>query len=247
MRVAKHSFVKMPNRCVAGHCSNFPNVEQGIVLHAFPFYGDERPTARRRRRQWVEFVKAKRARWEPTATSRLCSAHFKPEDFMRRFHNIEGQGQAVIPRLIRDEIGVVPVPTVHATPTNSNDDRPDACSGLSSAQRRRRNRQVSSASLFDRYSIIYPFLSIFSIVELHLEFCKSKKLLTLISSLYGMRLKTHVNLEEVPLQQVMKQNTSLLKVRQRFTILQSWTNIYYLQPVPVPVILLKVLNMMKSW
>eukprot|EP00112_Aurelia_sp_Birch-Aquarium-sp1_P025355 Seg84.2 transcript_id=Seg84.2/GoldUCD/mRNA.D3Y31 product="hypothetical protein" protein_id=Seg84.2/GoldUCD/D3Y31 len=132
----------MPNRCVAGHCSNLPNVEQGIVLHAFPFYGDERPTARRRRRQWVEFVKAKRARWEPTATSRLCSAHFKPEDFMRRFHNIEGQGQAVIPRLIRDEIGVVPVPTVHATPTNSNDDRPDACSGLSSAQRRRRNRQL---------------------------------------------------------------------------------------------------------
>lgn len=49
---------------------------------------------------------------------------------------MEGQAQAVIPQLIRDEIGVVSVPTVHAMPTNMND-RLDACSGLSSAQRRR--------------------------------------------------------------------------------------------------------------
>ena len=73
----------------------------------------------------VEFVKAKRPKWGATATSRLCSVQFKHDDFMRRFHNLEGQGQAsVIPRLIRDEIGVAPAPvaTVHATPTNMNDD-----------------------------------------------------------------------------------------------------------------------------
>ena len=145
VHVERHSCIKMPNRCVAGHCGNYPNVELGIVLHAFPFYGDERPIARRRRRQWVEFVKMKRAKWEPTSTSKLCSAHFKPEDFMCRFHNMEGQ-VLIMPRLIRDEVGILPVPTVHATPTNMND---DACSGLglSSAQRRRRNRQVSSANL----------------------------------------------------------------------------------------------------
>ena len=45
LRVARHSFMKIPSRCVAGHCGNYPNVELGIVLHAFPFYGDERPIA----------------------------------------------------------------------------------------------------------------------------------------------------------------------------------------------------------
>ena len=143
----------MPNRCVAGHCGNFPNLELGIVLHAFPSYGDERPIAKRRRRRWVEFVKAKRAKWEPTPSSRLCSAHFKPEDFMRRFSNLEGQGQPVIPRLIRDEIGVLPVPTIHSTPKMTLTDRPDPSSGLSAAQRRRGNRQVSGISTLHWSSI----------------------------------------------------------------------------------------------
>ena len=121
MRIARHTFTRMPSRCVAGNCSNEPNIDLGIVLHAFPFYSDDRPTAIARRRQWADFVKVKRVNWEPTASSRLCSAHFKPEDFMRRFHYVQGLGQAVMPRLIRDEVGVVAVPTVHATPTNMND------------------------------------------------------------------------------------------------------------------------------
>ena len=44
---------------------------------------------------------------------------------MRRFQNMEGQGQAsLVRRLICDEIGVAlaPVPTVNSTPTNMNDD-----------------------------------------------------------------------------------------------------------------------------
>ena len=177
----------MPNRCVAGNCGNVPNLELGIVLHAFPFYGDERPVAKRRRRWCVEFVKAKRAKWEPTQSSRLCSAHFKPEDFMRRFNNLEGQGQPVIPRLIHDEIGVVHVPTVHATPTTSMNGRPDACSGLSAAQRRRRNRQVSSNRYLSvRPSLTHSFLFCFIAKLNDEELCGSETFLTLISSLYGM-------------------------------------------------------------
>ena len=56
----------MPGRCVAGGCSAFPDVEKGLVLHAIPFYNDDRPEARKRRKKWVDFVKQKRAKWEPT-------------------------------------------------------------------------------------------------------------------------------------------------------------------------------------
>ena len=63
----------MPGRCVAGGCSAFPDVEKGLVLHAISFYNDDRPEARKRRKKWVEFVKQKRAKWEPTRNSSLCS------------------------------------------------------------------------------------------------------------------------------------------------------------------------------
>ncbi len=145
----------MPNRCVAANCSNFPDVKQGIVLHAIPFYGSENPIAKKRRRQWINFVKSKRAHWEPTSASKICSAHFKPEDYMRRFFVIEGQADPCIPRLIRDEIGVVPVPTIQAKPKeegagpSSNSD----CGSITSAQKRR-NRRVSFSFVAATYSTI---------------------------------------------------------------------------------------------
>ena len=124
----------MPNRCGAAGCGSTPDIRNGIVLHAIPFYGDERPVAKKRRKQWVDFVKQKRAKWEATATSRLCSKHFKAEDFMRRFNYLEGQGEAVIPRLTRDEIGVVPVPSIHAVGKS--------VSQQSTSSTRRAHRQV---------------------------------------------------------------------------------------------------------
>ena len=59
----------MPGRCVAGGCSAFPDVEKGLVPHAISFYNDDRPEARKQRKKWVEFVKQKRAKWEPTQNS----------------------------------------------------------------------------------------------------------------------------------------------------------------------------------
>jgi len=47
------------------------------------FYGDDRPEAKKRRKKWMDFVLLKRAKWEPSQSSVLCSEHFKKEDFVR--------------------------------------------------------------------------------------------------------------------------------------------------------------------
>ena len=63
----KKNFVmkKKPNRCVAGNCGNFANTKEEIILHKFPFFNDEKGEAKRRRKKWVDFVKAKQAKWQP--------------------------------------------------------------------------------------------------------------------------------------------------------------------------------------
>ena len=105
---------KMPTRCVAGGCSNTPDLEKGIALHSIPYFGDDRPQAKKRRKKWVDFVKQKRAKWEPSKNSAICSVHFKPEDFQRLFATLPGQSTPSIPRLSRDNFGVVAFPTIHA-------------------------------------------------------------------------------------------------------------------------------------
>ena len=72
---------EMPTRCVGAGCGNVKNPKEGISMHFIPYYGDEQPEPKRRRKKWVDFVKQKRVRWEPSKTSVLCSLHFKPEDF----------------------------------------------------------------------------------------------------------------------------------------------------------------------
>ncbi|XP_046864281.1 uncharacterized protein LOC124458281 [Xenia sp. Carnegie-2017] len=59
----------MPDRCAVFGCSNRANSAERISLHRIPFYGDERPEAKRRRKIWVNFVARKRARWTPTKYS----------------------------------------------------------------------------------------------------------------------------------------------------------------------------------
>ena len=105
--------LKIPTRCVAGGCNSFPDLKEGIALHTIPFYNDDRPEARKRRKKWVNFVKCKRAKWEPTKTSAICSKHFKPEDFKRRFSFLPGQDSAFIPRLLTDDFVVSVFPTVN--------------------------------------------------------------------------------------------------------------------------------------
>ena len=105
----------MPGRCVVAGCSIFPDVQNGIILHTIPFFNDDRPEAKERRKKWVDFIKQKRAKWEPTRNSSVCSKHFTEDDYMRRFKFIdEVTKKPIMPRLKRDEIGISVVPSVHA-------------------------------------------------------------------------------------------------------------------------------------
>ena len=100
----------MPETCVVAGCSNTRNTEKGIGLHKIPYYRDDRKEAKARRKKWVAFVKLKRAKWEPSVSSAICSCHFSPEDFTKRlsFGNVKCQR-----KLVKDELGVLPVPKFH--------------------------------------------------------------------------------------------------------------------------------------
>ena len=114
----------MPTRCVVFGCNNTNDKERGISLHEIPFYGDDRPVAKQLGRQWVNFVKQKRANFEPSKRSVVCSQHFSAEAF----------GRVAIPSfsapkkfLKRDEIGVYVFPTIQsvsqAKPSSERDTR----------------------------------------------------------------------------------------------------------------------------
>jgi hypothetical protein len=104
---------KMVNSCVAANCTNKACLSSGISVHTIPYYNDDRPEAKRRRKIWVDFVKAKRV-FEP---STLCSIHFLPEDYERRFSSLPNQTKPNHPRLKRDDLGICVYPSIHAVPT----------------------------------------------------------------------------------------------------------------------------------
>lgn len=53
---------EMPAICVAAGCSNLKDDVQGTSLYEIPFFEDDRPEAKRRRKKRVGFVKQKRAK-----------------------------------------------------------------------------------------------------------------------------------------------------------------------------------------
>ena len=106
--------LKMPKRCVAAGCSNERNLE-GISLHKLPFCGDDWPEAKKRRKKWVDFVRLKRAKWEPSQSSVLCSEHFKREDFVRSADLGDEKNHHTSKRWLKtDDLGVNVFPSVHA-------------------------------------------------------------------------------------------------------------------------------------
>lgn len=129
----------MPTTCVAFNCNNVSNLEKGIALHVIPFFGDDRAEARERRKKWVDFIKAKRAHWNPTKHSAVCSEPFKPVDFKRCFSGLPGANFK--PTLKKDELGVSVFPTVHASsivPQKTESDK--------SKRERRKVRLITSLS-----------------------------------------------------------------------------------------------------
>lgn len=105
----------MPKRCVAAGCSNVTNLKEGISLHKLPFYDDDRPEAKRRRKKWVDFIRLKRMKWQASQSSVLCSEHFRREDFVRSANLGDGQNLDIAKRWLRtDDFGVCVFPSVHA-------------------------------------------------------------------------------------------------------------------------------------
>ena len=102
----------MLKRCIVVGCGNVGDKEKGVFLQIVPYSGDERNEARTRRKKWVDFVKLKRAKWQPSPYSIICSEHFKPDNFSRRFSRIEGQSFVGNNVLKRDEFGICVSPTV---------------------------------------------------------------------------------------------------------------------------------------
>ena len=114
----------MPTICVAAGCSNQKDEVRGVLLHVIPFFEDDRPEAKRRRKKWVDFVKQKRAKWQPSKRSVICSVHFKPEDFERRFALSEAGGKSMQRWLRKDEFGCCVFPTIHAVGKEDTIEKP---------------------------------------------------------------------------------------------------------------------------
>ena len=57
----------------------------------------------------MDLVNVRRAKWNTTKYSGMCSAHFAKEDFTKRFVQMSGN----TPKLIVDDVGVVPIPRFH--------------------------------------------------------------------------------------------------------------------------------------
>ena len=104
----------MPMRCVVGSCNNTLDLENGIALHSIPYVGVDQPQEKKRWKKWVDFVKQKKAKWEPSKNSAICSVHFKPGDFQRLLASLPGQSTPYIPRLNRDDFRVAAFPTILA-------------------------------------------------------------------------------------------------------------------------------------
>jgi hypothetical protein len=140
----------MPHRCVVYGCSNTTNLREGIALHCIPYANDTRPEAKKRRKAWVDFVRRKRDKWEPSVHSEVCSKHFKEEDFASRFIGLNEMPGAekpllVAPRLKQDDMGICVCPSKH-------DD--EETSTLSSRDRRR-IVSVINVLLFTSYDLFY--------------------------------------------------------------------------------------------
>ena len=113
----------MVNSCVAANCTNKSFLSLGISLHTIPFFNDNRFEAKRRRKIWVDFVKAKRV-FQSSKASTLCSAHFLPEDYQRRFQILPGQTRPNFPKLRSDDFGICVFPSIHPPSKETSSDPP---------------------------------------------------------------------------------------------------------------------------
>ena len=113
---------KMPGRCVVFGCNKSNSKEcreKGVSLHRIPYWNDDNPIAKRRRKQWVNFVSMKRAYFKPSKYSAVCNQHFVALDFERPIPKLLGFSGKLINTLRRDDVGIVAVPSIFIAPAES--------------------------------------------------------------------------------------------------------------------------------
>ena len=125
----------MPDRCVAYGFSNEADPENGIGPHKIPFFGDDHKECHRRRKKWIDFVLCRRAHWKPTKYSKICSLHFRREDFSQMF--------TAFPRLMADDLGPCVFLTIQ---TNDPEFGQIDCSPPMSERTRRMVREYNSGN-----------------------------------------------------------------------------------------------------
>lgn len=89
-------------------CTNTKIPENGISFHKIPFCEDDSSVAKARRKKWVDFVKLKRAKWQPSAYSHVYTCHFAPEDFTEKI--VFAVAKKKHRQLIKDDIEFAAVP-----------------------------------------------------------------------------------------------------------------------------------------
>ena len=118
----------MPERCVAARCSNVKDPDRNMSMHRIPFFGDECPIKKKKRKRWVDFVLEMRKMWVlGKKASSLCSKHFAPDDFVKPL-NTEVKIKL---DLKKDEIGVCVFPSIHAKQEGEKDEPPGKREGNS--------------------------------------------------------------------------------------------------------------------
>ena len=127
----------MPDKCVIFGCNKRPSKTEGISLHPIPFEGADEPEKRKRRKKWADFVKSKRAHWEPTKYSAVCSKHSRDDNYEVMFPGLTNVN--LQRRLRKDEIGICVFPTIQA-PCVSGESKPES----KRAERNVRNAYVST-------------------------------------------------------------------------------------------------------
>ena len=137
----------MPDKCVIFGCNNRPSKADGISLHPIPFEGSDEPEKRKRRKKWVDFVKSKRALWEPTKYSAVCSTHFRDDDYEVMFPGLTNVN------FQRRLSGICVFPTIQA-PCVSGENKPES----KRAERKVRNAHVSKLVAFPRHLVFNEFL-----------------------------------------------------------------------------------------
>ena len=106
----------MPDCCVVYGCGNKNykgSKEKGISLHRIPFWEDERPEAKCRRKRLVDSFQQKCANFVPSQYSAVSSDHFREEDVLRKFTALLGPTERLQAVLKHDDFDNLAFSTVY--------------------------------------------------------------------------------------------------------------------------------------